>query len=88
MFTDLKKVVAVADWPRCANPEEVRSYLGLCTYYRRIVQDFAIVAVLLHCLTRKGACFSLDEVPGSVRWPKEARGGGVGAAKAALPVGH
>lgn len=59
--TDPQKVAAVADWPRPANVAEVRSYLGLCTYYRRFVQDFATIAAPLHRLTRKGVPFEWDE---------------------------
>ena len=36
---------------------EVRGFLGLCTYYRRFVKDFAQIAAPLHHLTRKGARF-------------------------------
>lgn len=59
--TDPQKVAAVADWPRPTNVAEVRSYLGLCTYYRRFVQDFATIAAPLHRLTRKGVPFEWDE---------------------------
>ena len=43
------------------NVAEVRSFLGLCTYYRRFVWDFATVAAPLHQLTRKGAGFKWTE---------------------------
>lgn len=59
--TDPQKVAAVADWPRPANVAEVRSYLGLCTYYRRFVQDFATIAAPLNRLTRKGVPFEWNE---------------------------
>ncbi|XP_050714146.1 protein NYNRIN-like [Eriocheir sinensis] len=59
--TDPQKVAVVEKWPVPTNVAEVRSYLGLCTYYRRFVQDFASVAAPLHRLTRKGACFLWDE---------------------------
>ncbi|XP_045124905.1 uncharacterized protein LOC123512544 [Portunus trituberculatus] len=59
--TDPQKVAAVADWPVLSSVAEVRSYLGLCTYYRRFVPDFATVAAPLHRLTRKGAHFQWDE---------------------------
>lgn len=59
--TDPQKVAVVKKWPVPTNVAEVRSYLGLCTYYRRFVRDFASVAAPLHRLTRKGACFLWDE---------------------------
>lgn len=55
--TDPLKVRAVAEWPVPTNVGEVRSFVGLCTYYRRFVKDFASLAAPLHHLTRKGARF-------------------------------
>ena len=57
---DPQKIVAVKEWPVPRNVTEVRSYLGLCTYYRRFVKDFASIASPLHQLTRKGATFHWD----------------------------
>ena len=37
---------------------EVRSFLGLASYYRRFVKSFAKVAQLLHALTQKGEAFA------------------------------
>ena len=59
--TDPEKVAAVANWPVPTSVAEVRSYLGLCTYYRRFVPDFATVAAPLNHLTRKGVVFVWDE---------------------------
>ena len=58
--TDPLKVRAVAEWPVPTNVGEVRSFVGLCTYYRRFVKDFASIAAPLHHLTRKGARFLWD----------------------------
>lgn len=41
--------------------KEMRSFLGFCTYYRRIVQGFANITAPLHKLTHKGALFHWDE---------------------------
>lgn len=35
--TDLEKVAAVRDWPTPANASELKSFLGLASYYRRFV---------------------------------------------------
>ena len=49
--TDPKKISAVQDWktPRCV--KEVRSFMGLCSYYRKFVKNFACIAKPLHRLT-------------------------------------
>ncbi|KAL1244200.1 Retrovirus-related Pol polyprotein from transposon 17.6 [Trichinella spiralis] len=51
---DSQKTAAVRQWrtPRCVR--EVRQFLGLASYYRRFIKDFARVAGPLHELTRKG----------------------------------
>lgn len=59
--TDPLKVTAVEGWPVPKTVSELRSFLGLCTYYRRFVPGFATVAAPLHNLTRKGAQYLWDE---------------------------
>ena len=59
--TDPGKVESVKEWPVPRNVTEVRGFIGLCTYYRRFVKGFAQIAVPLHHLTRKGACFQWSE---------------------------
>lgn len=51
--TDEEKIRTVKEWPRPKNLHELRSFLGLCTYYRRFVPNFANVASALHELTKK-----------------------------------
>ncbi|CAI5678294.1 unnamed protein product [Oreochromis niloticus] len=59
--TDPAKVAAVKDWPIPGNPAELRSFLGLASYYRRFVKDFATIASPLHQLTQKGREFRWSE---------------------------
>lgn len=55
--TDPAKTAAVEHWPVPTNFTEVRSFLGLCSYYRRFIKDFLSIAKCLHTLTEKGAGF-------------------------------
>jgi hypothetical protein len=59
--TDEEKIAAVKTWPRPKNLSELRSFLGLCTYYRRFVPNFASVAGPLHELSRKNQPFEWQE---------------------------
>ena len=54
---DPEKVSAVVDWPIPKTLTEVRSFLGLASYYRSFVQGFSQIAAPLHELTRKGVRF-------------------------------
>ena len=45
---DPEKVAAVKNFPIPTSPTEVKSFLGLCSHYRRYVQNFADIARPLH----------------------------------------
>lgn len=56
--TDPQKVKKVVEWPTPQNISEVRQFVGLASYYRRFVENFATLAKPLHKLTKKYARFS------------------------------
>ncbi|GFU99002.1 retrovirus-related Pol polyprotein from transposon 412 [Trichonephila clavipes] len=60
--TDPEKVSAVKNWKRPENLRELRSFLGLCTYYRMFVKGFSNIARPLHKLTESKQKF---------QWTKE-----------------
>ena len=49
--TDPKKIEAVRTWPSPQTAKDVKSFLGLCSYYRRFVRDFSDIARPLYKLT-------------------------------------
>ena len=59
--TDPSKVSKILDWPISRNVSELRSFLGLASYYRHFIKDFAKIAVPLHRLTEKNKPFVWSE---------------------------
>lgn len=58
IYPDPQKIAAVANFPVPENITDVRSFLGLCSYYRRFIRHFADIAKPLQELLRKDAKFS------------------------------
>ena len=54
---DPKEVDKLREYPVPTDKRAVLAFLGLASYYRRFVKDFARIAVPLHELTRNGAVF-------------------------------
>jgi hypothetical protein len=50
----LEKIRAILDWPTPRNVTELRSFFGLCNYYRKFVRGFSQVGAPLTDLTRHG----------------------------------
>lgn len=64
--TDPDKVSAILDYPRPNTFTELKRFIGLASWYRRFVENFAIVAAPLHDLTKGGKKGRL------ITWNKEA----------------
>ncbi|MCO5578975.1 hypothetical protein L7F22_032826 [Adiantum nelumboides] len=54
---DPAKVEAIKSWPDLKTVHDVRSFLGLCSYYKRFIRNFAEIASPLHALQKKGVTF-------------------------------
>ncbi len=55
---DPAKIDKVKNWPQPRDVTEVRSFIGLCAYYRRFVKGFSEKCKPLYRLTEKGVAFS------------------------------
>jgi hypothetical protein len=56
-----EKIRAILDWPTPRNVTELRSFFGLCSYYRRFMKGFSQLGAPLTDLTKRGAFIWTDE---------------------------
>ncbi|MCG8047960.1 MAG: reverse transcriptase domain-containing protein, partial [Candidatus Thiodiazotropha endolucinida] len=56
--TDPEKVQTIRDWPRPRNVKEVRQFIGLASYYRKFLFQFAQTCKPLHKLTEQNSTFT------------------------------
>ncbi|XP_028080803.1 uncharacterized protein LOC114282359 [Camellia sinensis] len=61
VMVDSSKIEPVQNWEQPKNAPEVRSFLGLASYYRRFVKNLSSIASPLTRLTRKGVRFVWSE---------------------------
>lgn len=59
---DEEKVKAIREWPVPQNANEVRSFHGLASFYRRFVKNFSSLAALLNELVKKNVVFKWTDV--------------------------
>lgn len=57
------KTQAVANWKEPQSVKEIRQFLGLCSFFRRTIKDFASIASPLTKLTRKDAEWKSGPLP-------------------------
>ena len=56
--TDEDKISAVLKWPTPTSAKQLKSFLGLATYYKRFVKDFSKIAKPLYQLCHKNVKYS------------------------------
>ena len=61
IMVDPKKIEAVKDWARPTSVTEIRSFVGLASYYRRFVKGFSSIASHLTRLTQKNVPFQWSD---------------------------
>ena len=54
---DPKKLKKIEEQPKPNNLHELHSLIGICSYYRRFIEKFSIIAGPLHDLTKKKVKF-------------------------------
>jgi hypothetical protein len=71
--TNSEKLKATQEWPTPKNEHTIRSFVGLCTYYRLFISGFANIAKLLTKLTEEKQAFQwTPEVEAAFQTLKEA----------------
>jgi len=61
MAPDPKKTQAIVEWPCPTNVATVQQFIGIASYYRRYIANFAQIAAPLNRLTQKGVTFEWNQ---------------------------
>jgi hypothetical protein len=69
-----EKIRAILDWPTPKNVKKLRSFFGLCSYYRRFVRCFSQLGALLTDLTKHGAFIWIEKLQEAFDHMKEVMG--------------
>ena len=56
-----KGIEAIKDFPVPQKLHSVQSFIGLCSYFRRFIKDFSLIAKPLYDLTKKNKKFEFGE---------------------------
>ena len=54
---DLEKLKIIEEWIQPKNLHELKSFIGMCSYYRRFIEKFSILMGPLHDWTKKNVKF-------------------------------
>ena len=58
VMPDPEKTKAIVEWPSPGSSKDIQRFLGLCSYYRKFIPDFATVAKPLHDLANPAVHFN------------------------------
>ena len=57
ILPDPQKISAVKNYPRPKSVKEIQSFIGLCSFFRRFIEDFSVIARPLSELTKRDRPF-------------------------------
>ena len=61
ILVDLEKIKAIEDWPVPKDVTNIRSFMGITSYYRRFIEGFSRIANPITSLQKKGKKFDWNQ---------------------------
>jgi len=58
---DPSKSEVISSWPRPKTAKQIRSYLGMCNFYKKFIERYSQRSALLRNLLAKDVCFEWGE---------------------------